>query len=173
MAIQCAKDSPSAFAKSRLAKIAGHDPNELTNKQLVAAFRDADPWTLELIASVARPLGRSLVGIHLSLGVERFVIYGGFALALGDRYRQLLVEAARDASWQVGQDWDGMIELGYNDDYSGLIGAGRAGTQFHKRLGHQTAPPENGVRSADRDASAVRGSHGHTANARAPLASFP
>jgi len=49
----------------------------------------------------------------------------GFALALGEGYRQQLVAAARDSCWRLGQDWENMIVLGDADDTAGLFGAGR------------------------------------------------
>ena len=49
------------------------------------------------------------------------MLTGGFATALGEEYRALLVERARQCTWEVGQDWDAMIELGQEVD--GLTGA--------------------------------------------------
>jgi hypothetical protein len=66
--------------------------------------------------------------MHLGLGIERFVLVGGFALALGDTYRQLVARAADARCWDAPGGWDSRVELGVNDDLSGLIGAGIAGT---------------------------------------------
>jgi glucokinase len=71
-----------------------------------------------------------LAAVHLSMGVERFVIIGGFALALGEPYRLELVRAAATCGWRMGQDWNSMIELGHPEDNSGLLGAGRFVTEF-------------------------------------------
>jgi glucokinase len=71
-----------------------------------------------------------LAGIHVALGIERFVIVGGFALALGEGYRQQLVRAAQDSCWNLGQDWGTMIALGEADDTAGLLGAGRCALQL-------------------------------------------
>jgi glucokinase len=97
----------------------------LDNRSLVDAFRSGDPWAGDLIRSVAQPLGQALAAIHVALGIERFVIVGGFALALGEGYRRELVRAAQDSCWRLGQDWEIMISLGEADDTAGLLGAGR------------------------------------------------
>ena len=36
----------------------------------------------------------------------------------------MLVEAAAEASWRLGQDWNRIVELGIPDDDDGLIGGG-------------------------------------------------
>jgi glucokinase len=115
---------PWLFRESALCRFRASDPEQLQTEDLVASFADEDSWTVRLIGDVATPLGRALAAIHLTVGVERFVIVGGFALALGERYRALLVSAGRESCLDLGQDWDTMIQLGYHDDDSGLIGAG-------------------------------------------------
>jgi C7-cyclitol 7-kinase len=82
------------FANSLLGARFRANLNALTNADIVDAFRSGDPWTRELIRKIARPLGQMLAAVHLSMGVERFVIIGGFALAPGDEYRLELVRSA-------------------------------------------------------------------------------
>jgi glucokinase len=101
----------------------------LTNGDLAAAFRRNEPWAVEIIRHGAAPLGWALAAMHLGLGIERFVLYGGFALALGDAYRQLVTEAAAARCWDGRHPWTSRVELGVNDDVSGLIGAGIAGSR--------------------------------------------
>jgi predicted NBD/HSP70 family sugar kinase len=110
------------YARGRTARKA------LASGDLVAAFRRGEPWAVEIIEHGAGPLGWALAAIHLGVGIERFVLIGGFALALGEAYRQLVADAA------VARCWDGRggsaakVELGVDDDDSGLIGAGIAGS---------------------------------------------
>jgi hypothetical protein len=66
-----------------------------------------------------------LAAIHLTLGIETFIVTGGFAHALGENYRSLLVEGAQAAGWDLGQDWDRMIRFGAAEDDDVLVGAGR------------------------------------------------
>jgi predicted NBD/HSP70 family sugar kinase len=99
---------------------------ELTSAGLVAAFRRGESWAERIIEHGAGPLGWALAAMHLGLGIERFVLVGGFALALGEGYRQLVAQAARARSWSGSGDWARWVELGVDDDFSGLIGAGLA-----------------------------------------------
>ena len=99
----------------------------LTSGDLVAAFRREDPWAVKIVERGAGPLGWALAAMHLGLGIERFVLVGGFALALGDAYRELVARAAGARCWDAPGGWDSRVELGVNDDFSGLIGAGIAG----------------------------------------------
>jgi len=99
----------------------------LTSGDLVAAFRREDPWATKIVGHGAGPLGWALAAMHLGLGIERFVLVGGFALALGDSYRKLVARAADARCWDAPGGWDSRVELGVNDDFSGLIGAGIAG----------------------------------------------
>jgi len=99
----------------------------LTSGDLVAAFHRNDLWAVSTIERGAGPLGWALAAMHLGVGIERFVLVGGFALALGERYRRLVAEAAGARCWSGRRDWDARVELGLNDDFSGLIGAGIAG----------------------------------------------
>jgi len=97
----------------------------LDNPTLVSAFHHGDDWACRLIRRTTHPLGQMLAVIHVSLGLERFIIIGGFALALGEAYRRELVEAASSCCWRLGQSWDSMITLGEPDDLTGVLGAAR------------------------------------------------
>jgi hypothetical protein len=46
---------------------------------------------------------------------------------VGERLRRLLVTGAHNSAWDVGQDWEAMIELG--DERDGLLGAGAFAAQ--------------------------------------------
>ena len=81
-----------------------------------------------MVREGARLLGRALAGIHTATGVERFIVFGGFALALGEGYRRELARAAAEACWDLGQAWDRLIELGCHGDDHGLIGAAHFAT---------------------------------------------
>jgi glucokinase len=124
-ALRLARQGDPSFAVSLLGRRLQGDLAGLDNRALVDAFRDGDLWACGLIRRAAQPLGQALASIHVSLGIERFVIVGGFAQALGEGYRQELVRAARGSCWELGQDWETMIALGDPEDTDGLLGAGR------------------------------------------------
>ena len=99
----------------------------LTSGDLVAAFRRGEPWATGIVAHGAAPLGWALAAMHMAVGIERFVLVGGFALALGEGYRRLVAGAAASRCWDGRGDWESWVELGVDDDAAGLIGAGIAG----------------------------------------------
>lgn len=114
---------PAAFQASLLGS-SGVPAERLDGPAVAAGYLAADPFTTAAVGEAVRYLGQGLAAIHLDTGVERFLLVGGFARALGDRYRAQAAEAAAAASWQVGQDWDRMVDLGEPDDDSALLGAG-------------------------------------------------
>jgi C7-cyclitol 7-kinase len=126
----CARRDRRGFLASTLSEDAA-GPEAITSEAVVAAFTADDEWVRETLRRAASYLGTGLAAIHLAVGVEQMIITGGFAHALGDPYRQMLVEAAAGASWQLGQDWNSIVELGIPDDEDGLIGGGLlAGSAF-------------------------------------------
>lgn len=130
---------PRAFARSLLASLSADDADDadnggsLTNERIARAFRADDAWTVELIRRTSAPLGRALALIHAALGIERFTVIGGFAFALGDRFRELLAGHAAASTWRLGQEWGRMIEFGEDDDLCGMIGAGRFSAEIAGR----------------------------------------
>jgi predicted NBD/HSP70 family sugar kinase len=105
-----------------------HSPvKTLTSHELVAAFRRGESWAVRSIEHGAAALGWALAAMHLGVGIARFILIGGFALALGEAYRRRVAEAAAERCWKACGEWASMVELGVDDDDSGLIGAGIAG----------------------------------------------
>ncbi len=120
--------SPSGFDRSALGQ-KGLAADSVDNLNLVAAFKSGDAFVGQVVTTAAGQLGTVLAAAHLLVGVEDFILVGGFALALGEGYRQLVAAAAAAASWDLGQVWDTMVTLGHEDDASGLLGAGLAAEQ--------------------------------------------
>jgi C7-cyclitol 7-kinase len=123
--------NPTEFSGSAAARSCRGDPESLTNEMIVDAFREGDRWCVDVLQVASRPLGRTLATIHHALGVERFVIVGGFALALGDNYRKQLARSASESGWDLGQEWESMIALGDLGHEAALRGAGRYATVHH------------------------------------------
>lgn len=134
---RAAQAAPDDFRKSLLGRYVGGRPNQIDNEQIVRAFHSGDDWTQSVVQTTVTPFAQVLATIHLNLGIERFVIYGGFGLAMGEPYRKMLVAAAKDACWNVGHDWNEMIHLGSTDDDSGLVGAGRAAVMSEALTGER------------------------------------
>ena len=73
------------------------------------------------------PLGWMLATLRSAIGVQEYVLVGGFANALGPALCDELAGLAAKASWSVGRDWTRSIELGELGNGAGLIGGGRVG----------------------------------------------
>jgi glucokinase len=121
-------EEPHSFRKSLLWNLCDK-PQELTNVDVCKAFRAGDQFTINAIEKCTRPLAGVLASLYMSLGLERFVIIGGFAFALGENYLAMLARITQESSWNYPMDWDEMLEFGFNDDLSGLIGAGIMSSQ--------------------------------------------
>lgn len=121
-----AEQDPHGFASSLLGP---RGTEGIDSYGLAAAFEADDPWVRAAVRGAVSHLGLALAAIHLAVGVERFIVTGGFAIALGEPYRKLLVDASATACWNLGQDWDRMISLGCADDNTGMIGLGVAASR--------------------------------------------
>jgi hypothetical protein len=80
-------------------------------------------------------LALAIGALHLGIGLTRFFIVGGFAKALGPDYRDMLVSWCRELTWDVGQDWNAMIELGRDEAEEGLAGGAWFASQQRRRAG--------------------------------------
>ena len=95
----------------------------LWSELLVAAFRRSEKLARAIVETAAQPLATALAHLHLGCGLERFFVTGGFASALGEEYRRMLVRMLRECTWELGQDWDSMVVLSEAHREHGLLGA--------------------------------------------------
>ena len=85
-----AKESAESFRASYLG-LRHTSPDRLTNEEhLVPAALNDDPWATALIRDCTRPLSRTLLSVVMAAGIERVFLIGGFAQALGERYRDMV-----------------------------------------------------------------------------------
>jgi glucokinase len=117
-----ARLEPGAFRASSLSSCVPR-LEEITNEALVRQFHAADAWTVSIVRDVSRAIGGTLALIHLSSGVERFFITGGFAAALGPGFASLIAGEAAAAMWCTGLDWSEAIEVADSKTEWGLLGA--------------------------------------------------
>lgn len=91
----CAESQPAAFAASLVSR-RGRDPQAITNElDLVPAVLAGDPWALSIVTTATAPLAAVLATAVQACGLQRIVVIGGFACALGTTYARLLDEAVR------------------------------------------------------------------------------
>lgn len=118
---------PAGFAASRLAALCGGHPDTIGNPAVAKAVGEGDPFATEVLRGTLVPLAQAVTAVFTSIGVRRFIVMGGFALGVGERYRALLVEElARQGCFGLTADRvDALVSLGAPDDDHGLLGVGR------------------------------------------------
>lgn len=123
-----ARRDSAAYQASALARACqGREP---TATDIAPAYAAGDKWTQARIFETTRPLANALAGVHAAIGIERFIIVGGFALALGPQWIKLLASQCATATWDLGQEWEHMIRLGQAGDRDGLVGLAYAGSRM-------------------------------------------
>jgi predicted NBD/HSP70 family sugar kinase len=118
-----ARRCPEDFRGSALAGLAAEASEQVWSEQLVAGFHGGDAYARTVVEAAAQPLAAALAHVHLALGIEQFFVTGGFARALGEEYRRMLVSSLRESAWDVGQDWDSMVVVSDAQCEDGLLGA--------------------------------------------------
>ncbi|WP_328875734.1 ROK family protein [Streptomyces sp. NBC_00287] len=117
---------PGGYARSALARTAP-DPQLLDNPTLVAAVRAEDAFATTVLRGTLTHLASAITSVFTSIGVRRYLLMGGFALAVGPRYVRLLTEELEllGCFGLTPAEIRRMVELGAPDDDHGLLGAGR------------------------------------------------
>ncbi|MFD5521556.1 ROK family protein [Streptomyces sp. NPDC127066] len=118
---------PAGFARSLLAVRCGGRAADIDNPAIAAAVREGDAFTTEVLRGTLTRLAQAIGAVFTSIGVCRYIVMGGFALAVGERYRELLVnELVRLGCFGLdGDAVNALVSLGRPDDDHGLIGVGR------------------------------------------------
>ncbi|MEU9481055.1 ROK family protein [Streptomyces sp. NPDC048191] len=128
---RAARARPEAFAASGLAALcaAGAAPqaDDITNRALARAAREGDPFAVAVLRSGLAHLATAVGSVFLGTGVRRHVFVGGFALAVGERFLDVLAEELCRAGCfgLSASEVREMLVLGAPDDDHCLIGMGR------------------------------------------------
>ncbi|MFI9151605.1 ROK family protein [Streptomyces sp. NPDC053367] len=138
---RAATADPRGFARSRLAELCGGRADTLDNPAIARAVREGDPFATAVLRGTLVYLAQAIGAVFTSIGICRYVIMGGFALAVGERYRELLVaELVRLGCFGLdAAAVDASVSLGRADDDHGLIGVGRLLADRTSSLAHQEA----------------------------------
>jgi predicted NBD/HSP70 family sugar kinase len=113
-----------ASGRGVTALVARRSGRVISAREVVAEYLAGDPVVTGCVEEGMRYLGVALAAIHVDTGVERIVVQGGFALAMGERWLAEVAQAAAAACWSIGQSWSDILTFGHPDDDSALLGAG-------------------------------------------------
>ncbi len=117
---------PEQYGKSKLTLYSEGNPSMICNEHLIKAIKNKDAFALEILEKTSWYLANVMQQIHLMIGVDRFIIVGGFAWALGGIYRGVLVKhLKRIGVWGLEpKKLARFIQIGANDDMMNLRGMG-------------------------------------------------
>ncbi len=97
---------------------------DLLTRKLVLLALEKDPFALRMIKRSCYCLASVLQSLLLYSSPSKIILLGGFALALGDVYRDSLLMALREMGLPgyLEDGLDSLIDMAVDDDHSGLLG---------------------------------------------------
>lgn len=100
---------------------------ELTTYTIVKAIKEKDPLALFILGEAVKPIVDVINTLIFTIGIQKFILVGGFFNAVREEYHSLLCEEISRTNYrQLGKDnIENMILKGEDDDNNGLIGVGR------------------------------------------------
>lgn len=121
-----AQRHPKRFQPSILHGLSGGRPDAITSVDLAAAVQGEDAFATYILRQTLRPLASALGCLFAAIGVRRFLFIGGFALAVGQRYIDLLGDelVERGCFGLREPEVRTMLTLGAPDDEHSLLGMG-------------------------------------------------
>ena len=122
-----AREHPREFAGSALAGPAAGRPAAISNEAVAASARAGDPFTDRVLHAALRPLAMAVSGVFAAIGIRRYLFIGGFAVAMGERFVEILSDEliALGCFGLNPAEVRAMLALGAADDDHSLIGIGR------------------------------------------------
>lgn len=118
-----ARDSGSGFRKSALHRASGGKANRLTPEIFVSAVKQGDPFAAKVLRKSVGPIAHSIASLYAMTGIERNIIIGGFANALGRHYKEALIAAMQGLSFYGRKgSLAGMVRISESGDSDCLTG---------------------------------------------------
>lgn len=114
------------YKTSILYRLSNGDANVIENDMLVQAIHEKDAFALMVLDKTTAYLADVLAHITVAASVEKFIIVGGFAQAVGQQYVESLNKRLSQHDF-YGHDvgfGTGLVELGQNDGLDNLLGMG-------------------------------------------------
>jgi predicted NBD/HSP70 family sugar kinase len=122
-----ARRDPHRFAASALWYATAGDAERIDTRALVAALQAGDELAREVLRFGQAHLAACIALLYNAMGLKRFVLIGGFCLAVGDLYLSELRAQLdkRDLFGLSADERHAMIHLGERDDDHSLYGLGQ------------------------------------------------
>ncbi|KSU60358.1 hypothetical protein AS034_16070 [[Bacillus] enclensis] len=100
--------------------------NKITTFELVEGIRHKDPFSEAVLRKGITPIANAILFMHNLMGLEDFIIIGGFALAIREEYKKELCHQLSQSIYfgLENKNIKDMIHMGVEDDLNGLIGMG-------------------------------------------------
>lgn len=117
-------DGPG-YNKSYLSKLAGK-PEDITTYHIIEALQKNDSFTTEILDETTYILTGCISQLAATIGVDKWVFVGGFALNCGQKYLDSLQRSIvqHDFYHRPQDEIPNMVSLGINDDNDCLVGIG-------------------------------------------------
>ena len=110
---------------TNLYEVFGKEFTKQDAEWIANAYHDGDELVAGVIAKGINVLAPVLASIMVATGITRVVIVGGFASALGERYRESLSSLIVSRCEDLDRARDVTVVLGDTRGHAALIGAGR------------------------------------------------
>jgi len=97
---------------------------KFTTYEIINGIKKGDEFSQLLLRESIKPIAKSISFIYSLIGIEKYIVIGGFAAAVGNRYLDTIEELILEKI-PMGLSSDGiknMLMLGFCDDNDGLIG---------------------------------------------------
>ncbi|MFA6409707.1 MAG: ROK family protein [Gammaproteobacteria bacterium] len=133
-----AQKFPESFKESSLFKLTAGQIAQIKNELISKAILEKDPFCNAILEKNTLYLAQVLAQIANAVGITKFIITGGFALSLADRYLDSLINSLLQLKdyfyMQSEEEIRRMPELGNLGDTAGLCGIGLFASKRYERL---------------------------------------
>lgn len=108
-----------------------YDKKDITTYDIIQGVQKQDTFSLLVLEESIKPLAKACSFLHSCIGISKFVIIGGFSLAVGPLYINILRKHFHKyQAFNLSKEkLNEVFMLGESDDNHGLIGMGKYLTQ--------------------------------------------
>lgn len=143
-----AQQHPKRFLQSTLHELSRGRTDAIASVDLATAVQQEDAFAIHILRQALRPMASAVSCLFAAIGVRRFLFIGGFALAVGQRYIDLLGDQLVEFGCFGLREPEvrAMLTLGVADDEHSLLGMGRLLSANWPSLQQPTGQNKGGAR---------------------------